>query len=174
VIIIPAPMQAPEQLYRPFTDPDWLYEIKFDGYRCVAGVEAGEPSKTRLQQAADGVLRVRLLTKAGRDCSAWFPEIGEALALLPGGPHVIDGEACVLVDGVSDFNLLQARARRRKPYPGGPVVTFCAFDLLVHDGKNILGKPLVKRKARLLQLLDGVPGVLFVGTCRQTRRSSNQ
>lgn len=131
-------MMAPEQLYKPFTSEDWLYELKFDGYRCMAGVEAGEPSKTRLQQATDAELRVRLLTKAGRDCSAWFPEIGEALAMLPGGPHVIDGEACVLVDGVSDFNLLQARARKRKPYPGGPIVTFCAFDLLVHDGKNIM------------------------------------
>lgn len=94
VIAIPAPILAPDQLYKPFTDENWLYEIKFDGYRCMAGVEAGEPTKTRLQMATDAELRVRLLTKAGRDCSAWFAEIGEALAMLPGGPHVIDGEAC--------------------------------------------------------------------------------
>lgn len=42
-----------------------------------------------------------------------------ALASLPGGPHVIDGEVCVLrVDGTSDFNPLQERARRRGWYPG--------------------------------------------------------
>ncbi len=34
-------MLAPEQLFPPFTDPDWLYEIKADGYRCMAGIEAG-------------------------------------------------------------------------------------------------------------------------------------
>jgi bifunctional non-homologous end joining protein LigD len=105
------------------------------------------------------------MTKAGRDCSAWFPEIGEALAQLPGGPHVIDGEACVLrPDGTSDFNLLQARARKRKPYPGGPLVTYCAFDLLVLDGHSVMGKPLVQRKAMLQDLLAGLPlrEVMFV------------
>jgi ATP-dependent DNA ligase len=40
VVNIPAPMQAPEQLRQPFTDVDWLYEIKLDGYRVMAGVEA--------------------------------------------------------------------------------------------------------------------------------------
>jgi hypothetical protein len=64
-----------------------------------------------------------MLTKSGTDCTTWFPEIAEALAMLPGGPQVIDGEVCVLrADGTIDFNLLQARARRRKPYPGGPQV----------------------------------------------------
>lgn len=76
-------------------------------------------------------------------------EIGEAVAMLPNGPHVIDGELASLVDGVSDFTLLQARARKRKPYPGGTVVTYGAFDLPVVDGNVHYGKPLVERKARL-------------------------
>jgi bifunctional non-homologous end joining protein LigD len=108
---------------------------------------------------------VQLLTKSGSDCTTWFPEIAEALAMLPGGPHVIDGEVCVLrPDGTSDFNLLQARARRRKPYPGGPQVTLMAFDILVHDGQSVMGRPLVERKALLEQLLQGMPPVwvLFV------------
>lgn len=82
MITIPAPMQALDRLWAPFTADDWLMEVKHDGYRCMAGVEAGEPSKSRLQQATDAELRVRLLTEAGRDGVAWFPEIGEALALL--------------------------------------------------------------------------------------------
>lgn len=99
VIAIPAPMQAPEALRRPFTDPEWLYEIKWDGHRAMAGVEAGQ---------------VQLVTKRGADCRAWFPETVEALAGLPGGPHVLDGEVCVLNEqGVSDFNRLQERARAR-------------------------------------------------------------
>jgi hypothetical protein len=142
-------MEAPETLRQPFTDPDWLYELKFDGYRCMAGIEKApaEPPQTRLQLATDSVVRVRLLTKSGSDCTLWFPEIAEALVALPGGPHVIDGEVCVMrPDGTSDFNLLQARARRRKPYPGGPQVTLLAFDLLVHDGQSVMGRALVERK----------------------------
>jgi hypothetical protein len=42
VLTIPAPMQAPETLRQPFTDPEWLYELKFDGYRCMAGIEADD------------------------------------------------------------------------------------------------------------------------------------
>jgi bifunctional non-homologous end joining protein LigD len=57
---------------------------------------------------------------------------------------------CVLrPNGTSDFNLLQARARRRKPYPGGPQVTLMAFDILMHDGLSVMGWPLVERKALL-------------------------
>lgn len=141
-------MQAPEQLFAPFSLPDWLYEIKFDGYRTMAGVQGGE---------------VKLQTKSGADCTKWFPEIAKALATLPGGPHILDGEACVMrPDGTSDFNLLQERARRRKWYPGAPVVTYCVFDLLVHHGKLTVNMPLVERKALLEGLVAGVAGILFV------------
>lgn len=40
MIAIPAPMHAPQGLRLPFTDPEWIYELKFDGYRCMAGIEA--------------------------------------------------------------------------------------------------------------------------------------
>jgi bifunctional non-homologous end joining protein LigD len=93
VVTIPAPMQAPEALRPPFTDPDWLYELKFDGYRCMASRRDGfKPDRRRAAHRR----AVELRTKSGADCTAWFPEIVEALAALPGGPHVIDGEACVL------------------------------------------------------------------------------
>jgi bifunctional non-homologous end joining protein LigD len=168
VVTIPAPMEAPETLRQPFTDTDWLYKLKFDGYRCLAGIERAPLMRpqTRLQMAADAMKRVRLLTKSGTDCATWFPEIAEAITMLPGGPHVIDGEVCVMrPDGTSDFNLLQARARQRKPYPGGPQVTLMAFDILVHDGKKVMDRPLVERKALLQQLLKGMPPVwlMFVG-----------
>jgi bifunctional non-homologous end joining protein LigD len=168
VVTIPSPMQAPEALREPFTDTDWLYELKFDGYRCLTGIERAPAMRpqTRLQMAADAMKRVRLQAKSGTDCTTWFPEIAEAVAMLPGGPHVIDGEVCVLrSDGTSDFNMLQARGRMRKPYPGGPQVTLMAFDILVHDGKKVMDRPLVERKALLQQLLQGMPPVwvLFVG-----------
>lgn len=151
-------MHAPERLAEPFSSPDWLYELKMDGYRCMAGVEPAG--------AQQGAARVRLCTKSGADCSRWFPEIAEALGQLPGGPHVIDGEVCVLrPDGTSDFNSLQERASRRRLYPGAPPVTLCAFDLLVHDGNRVMNLPLVERKARLQALLAGLPKdrVMYLG-----------
>jgi bifunctional non-homologous end joining protein LigD len=134
---------------KPFTSPEWLYELKFDGYRCLARVEDG---------------RVQLTTKAGTDCTGWYPEVGQALSKLAGGPHVLDAEACVLDDiGRSDFNRLQERSARRRWYDGCDSVTLCAFDLLFENGRNIMALPLVERKARLQRLLSGAPGVLFVG-----------
>lgn len=109
---------------------------------------------------------VRLVTKSGADCTRWFPEVAEALARLPGGPHVLDGEVAVLrPDGTSDFNLLQERARRRRSYPGAPQVTYCVFDLLVLNGQRVMNLPLTERKRELAALLADQPKqhLLFVG-----------
>jgi bifunctional non-homologous end joining protein LigD len=142
MLAIPAPMLATEG-GKPFTSPEWIYEVKYDGYRCLARFGGGQPTELR--------------TKNGADCSAWFPEICELLARVPGGPHVVDGEACVLDDiGRSDFECLQARARRRRWYAGCNRVTLCAFDLLYLDGRNVMALPLVERKAMLQQLLAPV------------------
>jgi bifunctional non-homologous end joining protein LigD len=150
MIKIPAPMLATDG-GRPFTSGAWAYEVKYDGYRCLAAVEGGQ---------------VRLSTKNQKDCTRAYPEVVAALRKIPGGPHVIDGEACTLVEGgVSDFNLFHGKRGTRKPGPGAPPVTLCAFDLLVHDGQEIMGLPLEARKGRLEQLLARVPkvAVLFVG-----------
>ncbi len=133
---------------KPFTSPAWLFEVKFDGYRCLARVESGQ---------------VELRTKSGASCGRWFPEVTEALSAIPGGPHVIDAEVCVLDHiGRSDFNRLHARAARRRWYAGCDAVTLCAFDLLFENGRNIMGLPLMERKLRLQRLLAGFAGVLFV------------
>ena len=146
-VTIPAPMLASPG-GKPFTSDDWLYEVKFDGYRCLAKADSG---------------RVELRTKSGMECTTWYPELARALAVLPDGPHVIDGEVCVLDDlGRSDFDCLHARSARRRWYTGCDQVTLCAFDLLFEDGRNIMGQPLVERKARLQRLLRGVRGVLCV------------
>jgi bifunctional non-homologous end joining protein LigD len=146
MLAIPAPMLASEG-GKPFTSADWIYEIKYDGYRCTARCGGGQP--------------VELRTKSGVDCTKWFPEITDLLAVLPGGPHVIDGEACVLDEiGRSDFERLQTRARRRRWYAGADQVSLCAFDLLYLDGRNVMGLPLGQRKALLQQLLAPLKGLL--------------
>jgi bifunctional non-homologous end joining protein LigD len=134
---------------RPFTHSEWVYEVKYDGYRCMARAGGGQA--------------IELRTKSGVDCTAWFPEIADLLAVLPGGPHVIDGEACVLDEiGRCDFERLQARSRRRRWYAGADQVTYCAFDLLYSDGRNVMALPLAERKAMLLQLLAPLKDLVVV------------
>jgi bifunctional non-homologous end joining protein LigD len=102
------------QSLAPFSHPDWLFEIKYGGWRMLAVFGAGPP---------------RLKTRAGNDCTTWFPEIVRALEPYDGGTYITDGEVAVLDDiGRSDFNRLQDRALRRGP--GGEPVIYCMFDLL--------------------------------------------
>jgi bifunctional non-homologous end joining protein LigD len=150
-MILPAPMLLSESRRAPpFGQPGWIYELKFDGYRMIAGVQDSQ---------------VRLATRKGVDCTKWFPEIAQGIAKLAGGPHVLDGEVCVLDDlGRSDFNRLQDRARRRCFYPECDAVTFCAFDLLARDGRSLIALPVEQRKRQLQELLTpALPSVLYVG-----------
>ena len=144
-----APMLLTE-VKRPFSGPEWLYEIKFDGYRLLA-------------RFGDGQCELR--TRNGTDASRWYPEIVTGLSRVTGGPHVTDGEVCVLDDvGRSDFDALHARSLRRRWYEGAPPVAYCAFDLLVHRGRTVMGLPLEERKKRLARLLTPAPpAVLVVG-----------
>lgn len=142
------PMLAPQQPVPAVTDPDWLYEIKFDGYRCLAGLDAGQ---------------VELRTRNGTNCTAWYPEVVQALAQIKRS-HIIDGEASVLdLQGRSDCNVLHDRSKRRRWVPGTHV-TLMAFDLLVHRGRDVRELPLFERKALLQRLLAKLPqkGVLYV------------
>lgn len=143
-------MLLDERPVPPFAEPGWIYEIKFDGYRIVAGIDKGI---------------VQLTTRNGANATKWFPEICAGLATLRGGPHVLDGEACVLDDlGRSDFNRLQDRARRRRWYEGADPVVFCAFDLIMRGGRSLRREPVESRKAQLAELLTPAPSsVLYVG-----------
>ncbi len=88
---------------KPFTSPaDWIYEIKVDGYRCMAYVDH---------------CKVTLRTKNGLDATRWWPEEARALARLPGGLHVLDGEMACLDDlGRSDFHKLKERSAKQRWY----------------------------------------------------------
>jgi ATP-dependent DNA ligase len=75
--------------------PEWLHEIKYDGYRL------------RLERDGD---RVRLITKGGYDWTKRYPRITEAARKVRQKRFVLDGEAVILgVDGISDFNALHSR-----------------------------------------------------------------
>ena len=119
--------------------PEWIHEIKHDGYRLIV--------------QRDGK-RVRLFTRNGHDWSDRFPLISGAALRNRSSSFVIDGEAVLLgIDGRSDFNGLHSRKYDDE-------VQFYAFDILVSDGEDLRRLPLSMRKANLSRLLarrvDGI------------------
>ena len=108
------PMHLVERPLDP-KEPGWLYENKFDGYRMTA---------------LFGETHCELRTRDGANATRWFSELWLSLSGGPGGPHIVDGEVCVLDDfGRSDFDRLQDRARLRCWGEGCDEVVYCIFDL---------------------------------------------
>ena len=104
--------------------PDWLYEIKLDGYRALGLKSAG---KVRLRS---------------RDFSGRYPAIVEGLAPLP-DETVIDGEVVALdASGRPSFNALQN-------YAAATALYFYVFDVLILAGRDVMGEPLTKRRELL-------------------------
>jgi bifunctional non-homologous end joining protein LigD len=115
--------------------PEWVFEIKYDGYRLEAQVEAG---------------RVRLLTRRANDWTTKFPDLATRLARLPVKSAILDGEVVALdPSGRSLFSLLQQSLDARRPQD----LTFFAFDLLQLDGTDLRSLPLTERHRRLTKLL---------------------
>src|SRR5882724_9174180 len=118
--------------------PDWLHEIKFDGYRMHARLDAG---------------RVQILTRRGNDWTDKYLAIAKAIAGLRAQNAYLDGELCgVLPDGRTAFNLIQNASDT-----GQGSLVFFLFDLLFLNGENLTALPVVERKARLAALLRGGP-----------------
>jgi bifunctional non-homologous end joining protein LigD len=118
---------------------DWIHEIKLDGYRTAAGIEAG---------------KVRMLTRSGLDWTARFRPIAAALAALKARAAYLDGEIAVMdEDGVTSFAALQDALSRGQ----GERLTYHIFDLLHLDGCDLTGLPLIERKAVLAPLLARLP-----------------
>lgn len=112
---------------------NWLFEMKFDGYRCIAAL-AGQD--------------VRLYTRNGHDWTQQFGALVEPLGQVTKGTALLDGEVCVMnADGRTDFAMLREALSK-----GGPLVFF-AFDALEIDGEDITAEPLLDRKLRLEALL---------------------
>jgi bifunctional non-homologous end joining protein LigD len=126
---------------RAFDDPDWLFEIKWDGYRAVAFIEDG---------------RVRLVSRNQNDLSAQFPELKSLPQFVKVQQAILDGEIVALDDeGRPSFSLMQQRTgfqpgKRRLPRREGVPVIYYAFDLLYLDGLDLHRAALDERK-RLLQ-----------------------
>ena len=126
----------PSPAERPPTGPQWIHEIKHDGYRMMA--------------RRDGT-GVRLLTRNGHDWAPRYPLIIEAVAALPARSCLIDGEAvCCDDNGVAVFAKLRQRRNDQR-------VLLRAFDLLELDGKDLRREPLERRRVLLMRLLAKAP-----------------
>ena len=117
---------------------DWLYELKFDGFRTVA-VKNGND--------------VRLYSRNAKEFTARFPEIAEAVAGLSVERAVLDGEiVAVDEEGRSSFQLLQGVDTEAER----PPIFFYVFDLLNDDGDELITRPIEQRRKRLRKILEGV------------------
>jgi bifunctional non-homologous end joining protein LigD len=141
---------------RPFSRPGWLFELKYDGYRLIAGRRAGGRDA-----------EVALLYRSGLDATALYPEIARTLRALPFDGLVIDGELVVLDEEARpDFQRLQQRARlRRRPEIERatieqPVVLY-AFDLLGFEEYDLRALPLARRKELLRRVLPAAGPIRF-------------
>ena len=124
----------------PFSDPNWVFERKLDGIRCLAHRGGGA---------------VRLLSRTDRDMTAQFPELAEALEAEPSRDFVLDGEIVAFEGAVTSFGRLQRRGRERVP------VFLYVFDLLRHEGRDLRALPLRERKSLLRRSLRFAGPVRF-------------
>jgi bifunctional non-homologous end joining protein LigD len=119
----------------PPNGPEWVHEIKFDGYRIEARLDRG---------------KVRLLTRKQLDWTHRFERIAQAVAALPAETALVDGELVVENEkGVSSFSLLQTDLKNGR----GDRFVYWVFDLLHMDGRDFTREPLTVRKAALQRLL---------------------
>jgi bifunctional non-homologous end joining protein LigD len=123
------------------TGPDWLFEIKWDGYRLAIHIEPNG---------------VRIITRGGHDWTHRFPAIAAAARQLNLRTAILDGEAVVLGDdGRSDFGALQRSLGGRGGKRVSTESVLMAFDLLYLDGHDLTGTELSVRRHLLQDLLGG-------------------
>jgi bifunctional non-homologous end joining protein LigD len=122
--------------------PQWIYEIKTDGYRAQVHIRDG---------------KVTVYSRNGYDWTEQFSVIAKAAASLDVREAIIDGEATVIgTNGLPDFQAL----RRELNKPHSSRLKYHAFDLLWRDGKDLRGLPLIERKAALKEVLEDTPGMI--------------
>ena len=114
---------------KPFDDPDYIFELKHDGFRALAYIEGDE---------------CKLVSRNSNQFKS-FDSLKKSLDKFPVRNAILDGEiVCLDSHGVSQFNVLFSR--RGKPF-------FYAFDLLWLDGQDLRSLPLIERKQRLHELI---------------------
>jgi bifunctional non-homologous end joining protein LigD len=118
----------PRKAKVPPSGPDWLHEIKHDGFRILARKDGDQ---------------VKLITRNGYDFASRYALIVDAIASLPVETCIIDGEAIVVdQNGLAIFDLLRYRRHDH-------AATLCAFDIIELDGADLRRSPIEERKQHL-------------------------
>jgi bifunctional non-homologous end joining protein LigD len=130
----------------PFDGPDWLFEVKWDGFRVEAVVDGGG---------------VRLWTRGEKDAAEWyFGPFLEPPTWIDARQAIVDGEVIALDDrGEPDFALLQARIKGKAVAADPVPFVYEVFDLLHLEGRSLLGEPLEERRRLLASVLRPDPRV---------------
>ncbi|MGJ0513419.1 hypothetical protein [Methylocystis sp.] len=131
----------PARATAPPSGPEWIHEIKFDGFRVVALKDRD---------------RVHLWSRFGHDMTDRFGAVRDAVAMLDVGRAMLDGEAIVpRGDGYCDFEaLLERRATH--------TARLVAFDVMQIEGEDLRAWPLAERRRRLEQLLNPERNVVML------------
>ena len=129
---------------KPFDDDDWLFEIKWDGFRVQAVVDGG---------------KVKILTRNLHDAGTYFPRLfGAPGRWIEADQAILDGEVVALdEDGKPDFSLLQTKLGDKV----SSGLVYQAFDLLYLDGRSLLDVPLEDRKRLLRSVLKDHPRIRY-------------
>ncbi|MFL9903055.1 DNA ligase [Paraburkholderia fungorum] len=141
---------------RPFSDPEWLYEIKYDGFRCLI-LKVGE--------------HVDLLSRNGNSFNGSFPEVVEAVSRVS-GDFVWDAELTVDdATGRPSFERLQRRAVTRtaknvRAAAKADPARLYIFDALSIDGEDLRGLWLLERKERLRDSFDDTRTLIYASGVR--------
>jgi bifunctional non-homologous end joining protein LigD len=129
----------------PFDDPDWQFEIKWDGFRVEAVVDGGG---------------VRIWTRGQQDAARYFGAFLEPPTWITAKGAIVDGEVIALDDrGEPDFALLQERIKGRGTSAAVNPFVYEVFDLLYLDGRSLLDEPLAERRNLLKSTLRPDPRV---------------
>ena len=129
----------------PFDNPDWQFEIKWDGFRVEAIVEGDE---------------VRIWTRGEQDAGRYFGDFLMPPSWIAARDVIVDGEVIALDDrGEPDFALLQARIKGQGHIGTPTPFVYEVFDLLWLDGRSLLDEPLESRRRLLAEALRSDPRV---------------
>jgi len=151
---VPSPVKRPmpttihpmlaESVEQPFDGAEWLFEIKWDGYRAIAFIQDG---------------KVRLVSRNQNDLTPRYPELKDLAQSIKAKNAILDGEVVALDDeGRASFSLMQQRTGfrpggKRAAANAGVPVLYYAFDLLYLDGYDWRHVPLEERKRKLQSLV---------------------
>lgn len=168
ITIIPLmkPMLAVKS--EPFDSSDYLYEVKWDGYRLMAYLDSGV---------------TELRSRNQLNITSIFPELSKIHRSVERLPALLDGEVVIFIDGKPSFKSLQSRGRLSDPLKIAEAsrkipALYIVFDILYYSGKPVYGEPLIRRKEILAESVsDGHPvlvtdfvvgtGVLYADAVRE-------